>query len=132
MRLAYHNHDVEFLPLDGTTVWDVLVGETSPDLLDFELDVYWAAFAGHAPAEIIARDGARIGLLHMKDLTDDRRDAPVGTGELPWRTIALEAARGAIRWYIVEQDNPGDAFADVARSLDVLRRLAGEPTRAQT
>ena len=54
IRLGYHNHDFEFAPLDGTTVWDVLLAELPPEV-EIELDVYWAAFAGRDPvAEIHA------------------------------------------------------------------------------
>ena len=42
IRLGYHNHAFEFAPLDGTTVWDVLLAELPPEV-ELELDVYWAA-----------------------------------------------------------------------------------------
>ena len=60
-RLGYHNHDFEFAPLDGTTIWDVLLAELPPRV-ELELDVYWAAVGGRDPvAEIGARSPTASG-----------------------------------------------------------------------
>ncbi|MDQ3871602.1 MAG: sugar phosphate isomerase/epimerase, partial [Chloroflexota bacterium] len=80
LRLAYHNHAVEFAPLESPgvdsdataqTAWETLVAETSRELVDLELDVYWAAFAGRAPHEVLGATGGRVRLLHMKDMAAD-------------------------------------------------------------
>ena len=54
IRLGYHNHAFEFEPLDGTTVWDVLLDRAAPDV-DLEVDVYWAAVGGRDPVAAIRR-----------------------------------------------------------------------------
>jgi sugar phosphate isomerase/epimerase len=123
--LAYHNHDFEFAPLDGTTIFDILVEETDPELVAFELDVYWVRYAGVDPIAMLRRLSGRVPLVHIKDMAagGDRADAPVGEGTIRWREV-LEACRAAgTEWYIVEQDNPGDPLADVERSLHNLRKL---------
>ena len=56
IRLGYHNHAFEFAPLDGTTVWDILLAELPPEV-EIELDVYWAAFGGRDPVAEIRRHG---------------------------------------------------------------------------
>ncbi|GAC1383034.1 MAG: hypothetical protein NVSMB30_30610 [Hymenobacter sp.] len=53
LRLAYHNHDFEFKPVAGTTLYDVLLRETQPSLVDFELDLYWVVRAGQDPIKLI-------------------------------------------------------------------------------
>jgi sugar phosphate isomerase/epimerase len=127
IRLGYHNHAVEFAPLDGTTAWDILARETSPELVDLELDLYWAAQAGADPAAVLRRDRSRVRLVHAKDMArDSDADAPVGEGRLDWPAI-LEAAGDEVRWYIVEQDEPGDPFPAVERALRNLRSLGGLP-----
>jgi sugar phosphate isomerase/epimerase len=127
IRLGYHNHAVEFEPIDGTTVWEILVRETVPDLVDLELDLYWAAHAGADPAALLRRDRGRIRLVHAKDMAlDSDADAPVGEGRLRWPEI-LDAAGDDVRWYIVEQDEPGEAFPAVERALVNLRSLGGLP-----
>ena len=120
IRLGYHNHAFEFAPLDGTTAWDVLLAELPPDV-EIELDVYWAALGGRDPVAEIGATADRVRLLHMKD----RHDAPPGEGILPFERI-VEAGRAAgVEWYIVEQDEPGEPLADIARGLRYLRSLAG-------
>jgi sugar phosphate isomerase/epimerase len=122
LRLAYHNHQFEFAPLDGSTIWDLLLDGTDPALVDFELDLFWAAVANYDPVALLRHHGARLPLLHLKDrAAGSGADAPVGAGVLPWQEI-LAAADA--RWYIVEQDHPADPLADVIRSLDHLRSLA--------
>jgi sugar phosphate isomerase/epimerase len=124
--LGYHNHAFEFGPLDGTTVWDVLLAELPPEV-EIELDVHWAAAGGRDPVAEIEVTAGRVKLLHMKDRTSgpEPRDAPVGDGTLPFPAI-VEAGRAAgVAWYIVEQDEPQDPLADVERSLRYLESLAG-------
>ncbi len=125
IRLGYHNHAFEFEPLDGTTVWDVLLAEL-PAEVEIELDVYWAAVGGRDPAAEIRATARRVRLLHMKDRAPgpEPHDAPAGEGTLPFPEI-VEAARAAgVEWYIVEQDEPHDALEDSAMALRNLESLA--------
>ena len=126
MRLGYHNHAFEFEPLDGTTVWDLLIAELPPEV-ELELDVYWAAVGGLDPVTAIQAIPDRIRLLHMKDMAAgaEPHDAPAGHGILPFADI-VEAARSAgVDWYVVEQDEPDDALDDIARAFRYLAGLAG-------
>jgi len=123
IRLGYHNHSFEFQPLDGTTIWDLLVGAL-PATVDLEIDVLWASVGGRDPAELIAAHADRVRLLHMKDRAagPEPRDEPAGAGILPWPRI-VEAARSAgVEWYIVEQDEPREPRADIEAAW---RHLAG-------
>ncbi len=125
MRLGYHNHAFEFAPLDGTTVWDVLLTALPPQV-DIELDVYWAAVGGRDPVTEIAATRGRVRLLHMKDMAPgaEPHDAPAGQGTLPFPEI-VEAARSArVDWYVVEQDEPDDVLDDIGRAFRYLDGLA--------
>lgn len=125
IRLGYHNHAFEFEPLDGTTVWDVLLAELPPEV-EIELDVYWAAVAGRDPVAEIDATADRVRLLHMKDRAPgpEPRDAPAGEGNLPFPEI-IDAARAAgAEWYIVEQDEPQQPLEDIASALRYLASLA--------
>jgi sugar phosphate isomerase/epimerase len=126
IRVGYHNHSFEFAPLDGTTVWDVLLRELAPEV-EIELDVYWVAVGGRDVATAIRAAAGRVRLLHMKDRAarPELHDAPAGKGILAFPAI-IEAARAAgVEWYVVEQDEPREPLADVATALRYLESLAG-------
>jgi sugar phosphate isomerase/epimerase len=126
LRLGYHNHAFEFEPLDGSTLWDVLLTGLPPEF-EFEIDVYWAAFAGRDPVAEIEATRGRVKLLHMKDMVREDpqpHDAPAGDGSLPFRDIISAGRAAGVEWYIVEQDEPSDPLVDVATSLRHLRSLA--------
>ncbi len=131
IRLGYHNHAFEFEPLDGTTVWDVLLDGLPPEV-ELEVDVYWATIGGRDPVEVIQGAGERVRLLHMKDMASgpDRGDVAPGDGILPWPEIVAAATQLDVAWYVVEEDNPKDAIAEIARARTYLERLAEADARA--
>jgi sugar phosphate isomerase/epimerase len=124
MRLGYHNHDFEFAPLDGTTLWDVLMEEL-PAGVELELDLYWASIAGQDPVELIKTCGSRVRMLHLKDMaaTPAREDLVPGDGVLDWTGIVTLATELGIDWYIIEQDNARNPFVDIARARNFLLGL---------
>ena len=126
VAFSYHNHDFEFAPLGSTTMWDVLVGETDPELVRLELDLYWIKYAGTDPESVLKDVTNRVSLIHLKDMSPDDTlsDLPVGEGTLPWNTLLQAADAAGVEWYIAEQDNPRDPLEDVKSSLQYLHRLA--------
>ncbi len=130
--LAYHNHDFEYKPLqggqDGETLFDYLLSNTDPDLVAFELDVFWTRVAGIDPVTELSRLRGRVPLLHLKDYTGEttaESAAPVGTGSLNWPLIINAANEAGVMWGIVEQDYPKDPLGDIATGLENARRLLG-------
>jgi sugar phosphate isomerase/epimerase len=125
---AYHNHAFEFAPVGGTTMFDLLLEETDPGLVAFELDLYWLRYAGDDPIEMLRRLAGRVPLAHIKDMaaSEKREPAVVGEGVIPWRETLEACVAAGIQWYIVEQDNPTDPLAEVERSLRNLEKLLSE------
>jgi sugar phosphate isomerase/epimerase len=126
VTFSYHNHDFEFAPLDGTTMWEVLVRETDPELVYFELDLYWVRYGGADPETLLRDVADRVSLVHVKDMASDdqRSDLPVGEGIMPWTSLLEAADEAEVEWYVAEQDNPKDALEDVRTSLQHLQELA--------
>lgn len=114
IQVGYHNHNIEFAPLGGTTGWDVLVKGTDPALVKFEVDVGWVAAAGLDPATFLDRNRGRLRWLHVKDLkastkpnfalTMDPTEA--GSGEQDWARILPAAHRAGVEHFYVEQEPP--------------------------
>ncbi|CAA9449425.1 MAG: Sugar or sugar phosphate isomerase/epimerase/dehydrotase [uncultured Rubrobacteraceae bacterium] len=126
LTFSYHNHDFEFARLGDTTMWEVLVRETDPDLVHLELDLYWIKYGGADPETVLRDVGGRVSLVHLKDMAPDETlsDLPVGEGTMPWTDLLNAAGEVGAEWYVVEQDNPRDAMEDVETSLRKLQELA--------
>src|SRR5690606_3678612 len=96
-----HNHAGEFTTRymhDGEEMaaWEILVAETDPEYVTFELDVAWAADAGIDVPALLEEHGERIELLHIKDATN--LDAPgcptftnLGEGDVDLQAILTAA-----------------------------------------
>ncbi len=103
LTLLVHNHDREFTQVyDGQTAFDILMEHTDPRYVVFQLDLYWAVFAGVDPLELLERYGDRIKLLHVKDLANGTF-ANVGEGTIDFPAI-FDRAKGQVRLYSVEHD----------------------------
>src|SRR5215210_1465804 len=126
VSFSYHNHDFEFAPLGGSTMWDVLVRETDPEVVHLELDLYWVRYGGADPEPLLRTLASRIPLVHLKDMAPDeqRSDLPVGEGAMPWNPLLQAADAAGVEWYVAEQDNPTDALEDVRTSLRSMSGLA--------
>ena len=127
LRFAYHNHSGEFSATGGRSFWELLAERTDPELVEFELDLYWAEYAGADACALLDRHRGRVPLVHVKDMApgSGKQDRPVGEGILRWASL-LEAAVGAgTTGYIVEQDYPSDPLRDSATSLKNLMDLLG-------
>jgi sugar phosphate isomerase/epimerase len=123
LRFGYHNHAFEFEQLGDTTIFNQLAEALDPELVFFELDVYWLTYAGLDPAAELERWRGRVPLVHMKDMGRDegRSFAAVGTGLLNWPQILTAARAAECDWYIVEQDVSAQPLADLAISHAYLR-----------
>jgi sugar phosphate isomerase/epimerase len=123
LTLAYHNHGFEFETLGGNSpVYDILLERTNPDLVAFELDLYWINKAGHDPVSYIERFPGRFHLFHLKDSTaaPAKDFAPVGEGVLDFRRILSYARTAGLRYSFVEHDNPQNPLQSIQTSYATL------------
>ena len=67
IQLLYHNHDFEFVKLDGEYALDVLYSTIPADLLQTEIDTCWVKVAGVDPSEYIMKYAGRSPVVHLKD-----------------------------------------------------------------
>jgi len=120
---GYHNHDFEFEPLEGQIPFDVLVEETDPTLVAFEMDLFWIIKAGGDPFTYFSDHPGRFPLVHVKDLSGDGDMVEVGAGSIDFASLFARSDEAGIRHYFVEHDNPADPFASIAASYGHLRGL---------
>lgn len=134
LKLAYHNHNVEFARRGRQTAYELLLANTDPDLVWFEMDVGWVAAAGVDPIPLLRAHRRRFRLMHIKDLKAStvpnnafRMDpADIGSGSLDWKRILPVAYGVGVRYFYVEQEPPfAEPRMDAARAdYDYLARLA--------
>jgi sugar phosphate isomerase/epimerase len=107
--LMVHNHDIEFETVFGDqTVFDILMANTDPKNVVFQMDIYWATNGGGLdnPVAVLERYGNRIQLFHVKDMAAGPfpgRIEIVGEGIIDFQSI-FAASKGPVRYYVVEHD----------------------------
>lgn len=106
IQFCYHNHDFEFKTMDGQVPYDVLLNGTDKDMVQLEVDLYWATFAGQDPVAMFKAHPGRFPLWHVKDMekTPERAFAPVGTGSIDFQRIFDAKDTAGMKYYFVEQD----------------------------
>jgi sugar phosphate isomerase/epimerase len=125
LRFAYHNHDFELKPIDGVKPLDILLGETDPKLVDFEMDIYWVIFGGADPFDYFKRFPRRFALAHVKDSSGppDKKMVDVGQGKIDFRSIFAQSGQAGFKHYFVEHDQPADPIATIRNSYNYLHAL---------
>lgn len=121
IRTGYHNHAIDFKDLGGTRGFDVLVQNTDPDLVCFEMDCGHVIHAGQDPIAYLNKYPTRIELLHLKDLvpgyhvsttldTEDKdTNAEIGHGSIDWKKLFETVGRyGHVKHYFVEHEGKMD------------------------
>lgn len=106
MTLCYHNHDFEYEKYDGEYGLDIIFSQTDAELVQVELDTYWAEYAGVSAVDYAAKYKGRLPLAHIKDManTSDRTFAEVGEGTLDIKGIVAAVQEAGAKRLIVEQD----------------------------
>ena len=74
LQLMYHNHDFEFVEINGKYALDELYDTISPDLLETEIDTCWVNVAGVNPASYVRQYAGRATILHLKDFAGGKTD----------------------------------------------------------
>ncbi|MBC8531648.1 sugar phosphate isomerase/epimerase family protein [Gehongia tenuis] len=155
MHFYYHNHFHEFQKFDGEYVMDILLANTDPELVSFELDAFWAARGGMDPVELIHKYKDRLILLHQKDFSktagepinlfekavdpqkridrnvyqNARKDtsfAEVGTGTMDIQSIIDAGNAVGVPYILLEQDFTFlDEIDSIQISMNAFRKFSG-------
>ena len=87
ITIGYHNHDFEFIALEGQIPMDMMLSELDPSVI-MELDLYWITRVEKDPITFFNKYPGRVQLWHVKDMDDtpEKAFAPVGTGTIDFYT----------------------------------------------
>ena len=123
MRVGYHNHSIEFTPLDGELPWDTFFGATKKQVV-MQMDTGNAMHGGGDPVTFLKRYPGRAITVHIKPFSKAKPNAVIGDDELSWQEIfKLCETIGRTKWYIVEYES--DAYpplVSIEKCLEALRR----------
>ena len=122
LRFAYHNHAFEFELADGQVPYDVLLDETDPALVEFELDLYWIRAGGRSELEYFERYPGRFTLWHVKDMDTEGEMADVGDGVIDFASLFDRDDTG-VRYAFVERDDSPDPESTIRRSHAAVTRM---------
>ena len=105
MRTGYHNHAIEFSPMDGELPWDTFFGNTNPQVV-MQLDTGNALHGGADPVPFLKKYPGRAATVHLKAYSSTNPKALIGEDEVKWDEIFdLCESAGGTEWYIVEQES---------------------------
>ncbi len=124
LSVGYHNHGFEFKKFGDTTGFDIMLTESDPNLVNFELDIYWAVFAGRNPLELFKKYPKRFKMWHIKDMSKTNRDhnTEIGNGIIDFKSIFKQATLAGTEHFYLEQETnyqPSE-FESIKMSCDYI------------
>jgi sugar phosphate isomerase/epimerase len=144
IQYGYHTHNGEFAVHDGISLFDILVNETDPELVCFELDLFWAAVAGVDAVKLVKQYPGRVKLLHIKDI-DAFLDEPyttfnpatemgilmqlmqkqtvIGEGAIDFKSIISQVDDAGIDHLVIESDFPPEPISYARKSISNLKEI---------
>ncbi|GBC91969.1 Inosose dehydratase [bacterium HR15] len=123
-RIGYHNHWIEFQPLEGELPWDTFFSHASPAVI-MQIDTGNALHGGAHAAPFVRKYPGRAITVHVKEYSSTNPSAIIGEGEVNWSDF-FEACEtvGGTEWYIVEQETYAHPPLETIRlCFEAMRRL---------
>ena len=121
LTFGYHNHGYSFETKDGVKGQDVLLENTDPALVTFELDIYWAEVTGEDSIRHFEKHAGRYRLCHVKQMIKREPKPEQGAltgGLLDFGKILKVAKKSGVKYFLVEQEHY------LVDSLDAMRENA--------
>lgn len=117
LKFFYHCHGYEFIKHGNGTFMDLIMRETNPKNVRFEMDIFWVVHPGEDPVKWFEKYPNRWELVHLKDMkkgvkgdftgkSDVTNDVPLGTGQMDWKRILPAAKKAGVKYYFIEDESP--------------------------
>ena len=120
---GYHNHAYSFEAVDGIYPQDILMHETDPSLVTFEMDMFWVHAAGEKIEKWLNKYKNRFKLCHIKDFSrhpvidNSLNSVDLGKGVIDWNSALKTAFKNGMEYFVVEQEAyPGTTPLDAIRA----------------
>ena len=140
IRFAYHNHGNGLKELDGKVPFDLILETTDPDLVFFQMDIYWMTAAGADVVSYLDKYPKRFRLMHVKDMSKEVRFSgdggdpqqwmelfpfltDAGSGVIDLEKIIPSAQKSGIEHFIIERDLAPNGLEDLKNGFNYLKKL---------
>ena len=117
LQAGFHNHDFEFVKLDGQLIYDALLSRFDPELVKLQFQTQ-VIVHGYKAADYFNKFPGRFISAHLSDWTADKKEVPVGQGVIDWKEFFAAAKTGGVKNIFVEM--AADKFKDSATYLQKL------------
>ncbi len=117
LQAGFHNHDFEFVKLDGQLIYDALLDRFDPDLVKLQFQTQ-VIVHGYKAADYFKKFPGRFISAHLSDWTADKKEVPVGQGVIDWKEFFAAAKTGGVKNIFVEM--AADKFKDSAMYIQKL------------
>jgi sugar phosphate isomerase/epimerase len=127
LHAGYHNHDLEWKPIDGQRPMDILAKNTDKSIM-LQLDVGTCVEAGADPVAWVNSNPGRIKSMHLKDWSPQKGYRVLfGEGVVPWKKLfAAAESKGGVEYYLIEQEGSDYSELETAdRCLVAYRNMRG-------
>jgi sugar phosphate isomerase/epimerase len=117
LKYGYHNHAYEFEKVEGEVMYDYMLQHTDPDLVFFQMDVYWTVIGKASPVAYFNKYPGRFTMLHIKDEWEIGQSGMVG-----FDAIFKNAEKAGLKDFVVEIEryNYDDILISFQESADYL------------
>ncbi len=134
LKFFYHVHGYEFQPYGNGTLLDLLISDTNPKYVNYQMDVFWIVFPGRDPVKLLEKYGSRWELMHLKDMkkgvktgslsggTDPNNDAALGAGQIDLPPVLRAAKKAGVKFYFIE-DESRSSETQIPESLRFLEQV---------
>jgi sugar phosphate isomerase/epimerase len=123
LQFGYHNHDFEFVSIDGVKPYDLMLQQIDAELMKMTLDLFWIHKAGGDPYHYFGAHPGRFKQCHVKDMNASGEMVDVGAGVIDFASIFANRERAGFEHYYVEHDRPEDSLLTAANSIQYLNEL---------
>ncbi|MBO9591327.1 MAG: TIM barrel protein [Niabella sp.] len=123
VHFGYHNHHFEFSPVEGERPIDILLKNTDPELVTFELDLGWVVQAGATPEALFKTYPGRFPLWHLRDVDAGGTAVNAGDGMVNFHSLQPLKKQAGFLYGIVETPSAAtDGMDRVIASFNYIRR----------
>jgi len=123
IRFGYHNHDFEFVKTEKGYLYDILLEETEPELVCFQLDIGWIALSGNDALDYFKKYPGRFESWHVKDIDAEGKTTFIGNGVIDYlKVFEMAELSGMKRFYVEQERFDSSPWEEVEKSFTFIER----------